>query len=228
MRSLLVCLCVFTTPLVAQEETKKPDQQPAAKETSEQEISAPPKEPKKAPAKFHVKFETTQGNFIVEVTRKWAPLGADQFYNLVNTGYYDNNKFFRVLPDFVVQFGLNGNPKSTANWKRPIKDDPVVASNMKGYVTYATGGKNTRTTQLFVNMKDNQRLDGMGFAPFGKVVEGMPVLFKLYSGYGKQVTNKQGLIKAMGNEYLEKNYPKLDGIKKATVMKPGEFKPKKK
>lgn len=233
MRTLVLTLAGFfllISPCIAQEESTKGQTETAKQEvkgdTSQDDdsdakkISAPPVKPETAPATFKVKFETSQGNFVVEVTRKWAPLGADQFYNLIKTGYYDDTRFFRVLPNFVVQWGLSGNPKATANWKKPIKDDPVVESNKKGYITYAKSTVDSRTTQLFINLKDNERLDDMGFPPFGRVIEGFPVLNKLYSGYGGRVSNQQSRIKQGGNEFLNKNYPKLDYIKKATLVLP--------
>lgn len=218
---LVAFVVLLSLPLTArsQEESKAEAGKQADSKTEKAPVSSPPAKPAKAPPKFRVKFETTQGDFVIEVKREWAPLGADQFYNLVKTRYFDGNRFFRVLPGFVVQWGLNSNPKATANWKRPIKDDPVVASNLKGYITYATAGKNTRTTQLFVNLADNQRLDRMGFAPFGKVVSGMDVLEKLYSGYGESASNKQNSIRTIGLPFLKDNFPKLDYIKTARILK---------
>lgn len=176
-----------------------------------------------APEAFRVKFETSEGDFTVEVTRAWAPLGADRFYNLVTTGFFDEARFFRVVPDFVVQFGLHADPAISQVWREArIDDDPVKESNRKGSLTFATAGPNTRTTQLFINLKDNQRLDGMGFSPFGKVVEGMDVVEKLYSGYGEGAPRgrgpHQGQIVARGNEYLKADFPELDYVKSTTVI----------
>ena len=169
-----------------------------------------------APAVFHVKFETTQGDFIVEVHRDWAPLGAGRFHELVKAGYYDGNRFFRVIKGFVVQFGLNGDPLVTRHWQTAkIKDDPVKESNKKGAITFATAGPNTRTTQVFISLGDNTRLDSMGFAAFGMVTEGMEVVEKLFSGYGDSLD--QGKITTRGNPYLEANFPRLDSIKKAAI-----------
>jgi peptidyl-prolyl cis-trans isomerase A (cyclophilin A) len=176
-----------------------------------------------APETFKVKFETSKGDFVVEVQRDQAPIGADRFYNLVQNGFFDDVRFFRVLPGFVAQFGLNGDPKVNEVWREArIKDDPVKGTNAKGTLTFATAGPDTRTTQLFINLVDNQRLDGMGFAPFGKVVEGMDVVDKLYGGYGEGAPRgrgpNQGAIVSQGNEYLKKNYPDLDYIKSTTVL----------
>jgi peptidyl-prolyl cis-trans isomerase A (cyclophilin A) len=175
----------------------------------------------KAPEKFQVKFVTTQGDFVVDVTREWSPNGADRFYNLVKNGFYDGVKFFRVVPNFVVQFGIHGDPSLASMWLRSnIMDDPVKGSNKRGFVTYAkSGAPHSRSTQVFINLRDNDRLDSMGFAPFGQVTTGMDVVDKLYGGYGEQTTSLQGEIAAQGNAYLESKFPKLDGIKTATIVK---------
>ncbi len=175
----------------------------------------------KAPAKFKVKFDTTKGEFDLEVTRAWSPNGADRFYNLVKNGFFDGIKFFRVVPNFVVQFGIHGDPDLATKWlESNIPDDKVVESNKRGYITFAkSGAPNSRSTQLFISLKDNDFLNDMGFSPFGKVTKGMDVVDKLYSGYGEQLTQLQGQIAQEGNKYLEKSWPKLDGIKKATIVK---------
>jgi len=173
----------------------------------------------KAPDTFAAKFETSKGNFTIEVTRAWSPLGADRFYNLVKNGYYDNIRFFRVVPGFVVQFGIHGEPAVSAKWKdQKIQDEPVKESNKAGYITYAKGGPNSRTTQVFINLKDNASLDSMGFSPFGKVSEGMDVVLKLNGEYGDSITGLQGQIYAQGNAFLAQKAPNLDFIKKATVV----------
>jgi peptidyl-prolyl cis-trans isomerase A (cyclophilin A) len=177
----------------------------------------------KAPDSYKVKFTTTKGDFTIEVTRAWAPIGADRFYNLVKNGFFTDVEFFRVAPGFVVQFGINGNPKIAAAWSNAnISDDPVTQSNLRGYITYAkTGAPNSRSTQVFINLNDrNAGLDGQGFAPFGKVVEGMDVVDKLYSGYGEQVTNLQDQIAQQGNAFLKKSFPELDSIKTAVIEAP--------
>lgn len=176
------------------------------------------------PDTFRVKFETTAGNFVVEVHRDWAPIGAERFHELITTKFYDECKFFRVIqtPEpFMVQFGIHGDPKVMDKWRdATIKDDPVRKSNKKGYITYAkSGAPNSRTTQVFINYKANTFLDNQGFAPFGEVVEGMDVVEKLYSGYGGDPSDQQPRIQREGNKFLEANYPKLDAIKKATFVK---------
>jgi peptidyl-prolyl cis-trans isomerase A (cyclophilin A) len=173
----------------------------------------------KAPAQYEATFKTTAGDFVVQVTRAWAPLGADRFYNLVKHGYFTDAAFFRVVPGFVVQFGLSANPALNKVWSNAaIKDDPVTQSNHLGYLTFATAGANTRTTQLFISLADNTRLDSMGFAPFGQVTSGMDVVQKIYSGYGE--SPDQGAITAEGKAYLDKNFPKLDHIISATITSP--------
>jgi peptidyl-prolyl cis-trans isomerase A (cyclophilin A) len=177
-----------------------------------------------APAKFQVNFDTSKGSFVVEVHRDWAPNGADRFYNLVKNGFYDDTRFFRVIEGFMVQFGIHGNPAVATAWRgAPIKDDPVKQSNKRGFVTFATAGPNTRTTQLFVNFGDNASLDRQGFAPFGEVVKGMDVVDKIYSGYGEGGPRGKGpdqnRVQAEGNAYLNKEFSKLDYIKTATIMK---------
>lgn len=180
-------------------------------------------EEKKAPEKFKVKFETTGGDFVIEVHREWSPIGVDHFHAAVKDGFFKDCRFFRVVPNFIVQFGINGDPTVQKKWRaNVIKDDPVTQKNLRGTITYATAGPNTRTTQLFINFKDNTFLDQQGFSPFGKVVEGMDVVDKLYAGYGEQP--RQDLIQSYGNKYLEKEFPKLDYIKKASIVKPKEAK----
>ncbi len=170
-----------------------------------------------APPDYKVKFDTSRGVFVVEVRRDWAPVGADRFYELVKSGFYDDARFFRVVPGFVVQWGLNKDPKVSAEWReKQIPDDPVKESNKPGYLTFAkTGQPNSRTTQLFINYGDNAQLDSMGFAPFGRVTEGMDVVAGLYSGYGE--APQQNLIESEGNAYLQRDFPKLDYIKTARV-----------
>ena len=174
----------------------------------------------KAPDNFKVLFNTTRGDFTVEVHRAWAPLGADRFYNLVANGFFTNAAFFRVVVTprpFIVQFGLNASPALNKVWKDAnIKDDPVKESNKRGTLVFATAGPNTRTTQLFINLNDNSPLDGQGFAPFGTVVEGMDVVDKIYPGYAEGPD--QGRITMEGKAYLDKSFPKLDSIKSAKVQ----------
>jgi peptidyl-prolyl cis-trans isomerase A (cyclophilin A) len=176
----------------------------------------------KAPDTYQVKFTTTRGEFVVTVTRAWAPVGADRFYNLVKHHFFDNASFFRVVPDFVVQFGLSAYPPVSAVWKDTnIKDDPVTQSNKKGFITFATAGPNTRTTQVFIDLKDNTRLDSMGFAPFGVVEgKGMDVVEMMYGQYGDNAGPDQDQIQKQGKPYLDKGWPKLDSIKTATLVAP--------
>ena len=181
-----------------------------------------------APEKFQAKFDTSKGEFIIEVTRAWSPNGADRFFNLVKNGYYDNCRFFRVLRNFMAQVGINGDPMiNTVLNRATINDDPVAQSNKKGYVTYAKSSlPNSRTTQIFINYGNNAALDSQGFAPFGKVIKGMNVVESLYSDYGEGAPSGKGpeqqLIQARGNAYLEKDFPKLDYIKTATIVTPEE------
>lgn len=170
-----------------------------------------------APESFNVEFATTKGNFTVKVTRAWAPLGADRFYNLVKHGFFTEAAFFRVVPNFIIQFGLSADPSLNRVWRAAnIKDDPVTQSNKPGYITFATAGPNTRTTQLFINFGNNAFLDSQGFAPFGQVSSGMDVVQKLYSGYGEKPD--QGSITSQGKAYLDKNFPNIDKIQSATIV----------
>lgn len=175
----------------------------------------------KAPATFKAKFETSKGDFIIEVTRDWSPNGADRFYNLVKHGFFNEIRFFRVVPNFVVQFGIHGNPAISKHWvNAKIPDDPVKVKNEPGYVTFAKpSAPNSRSTQVFINLKDNSPLDAMGFSPFGKVIEGFDVVQKLNGEYGENLTNLQGDIFQGGNEFLAKKAPNLDYIKRATIVK---------
>jgi peptidyl-prolyl cis-trans isomerase A (cyclophilin A) len=175
------------------------------------------------PQVYNVRFDTSAGDFVIEVHRAWAPNGADRFYNLVKTGYYNNVRFFRVIDNFVVQFGINGDSAVNAVWQTAwIQDDPVKQSNKRGYISFATAGPkpNTRTTQVFINFKDNVFLDRLS-VPFGKVTSGIDIVDKLYSGYGEGAPGGQGpnqrRVQAEGNTYLTKDFPRLDYIKKATI-----------
>ena len=183
----------------------------------------------KAPDVYKAKFDTSKGPFVIEVHRDWAPRAADRFYNLVKNGFYDDTRFFRVLDNFMAQIGINGTPAIQTIWRdAKIQDDPVKESNKRGFVTFASAGANTRTTQFFINFKDNSNLDkpgacgpGCAFPPFGQVTSGMDVVDKLYSGYGeggpRGTGPEQGRIQAEGNAYLAKDFPKLDYVKKATI-----------
>lgn len=177
----------------------------------------------KAPEKFRVQFDTTQGKIVLEVNRAWSPNGVDRFYNLVEIGFYEDIAFFRVIPNFMAQFGIHGTPAINRVWQRAtIKDDPVVESNKRGMLSFAkTNRPNSRTTQIFINFGDNLNLDGMGFSPFARVVEGMDVVDKIYQvgeGGPRGPGPSQRKIQQLGNPFLEKKFPKLDYIKGAKVI----------
>lgn len=177
-----------------------------------------------APDVYKVRFDTSKGPFVVEVHRAWAPQGADRFYNLVQNRYYDDVRFFRVVSGFMAQFGLSGDPAVNTAWENAsIPDDPVVGSNTRGTITFAMAGPNTRTTQVYINLVDNLRLDRMGFAPFGRVIEGMEVVDALHSGYGEGAPRGRGpsqdRIGAEGNAYLTAEFPELDYVKTARIVK---------
>lgn len=176
-----------------------------------------------APDTFQARFRTNEGEFTIEVYREWAPRGADRFYNLVRNGFYDGARFFRVMDGFMVQFGLSGDPDVNRAWMNAsIQDDPVMESNTPGTVSFAMRGEDTRTTQVFINYGDNSNLDDMGFAPFGRVVEGMDVAESLHSGYGDVAPRGSGPsvreLYTEGNAYLEREFPELDYIEEATIV----------
>ena len=188
-------------------------------------LSDPAALTERAPATYKARFDTSKGAMVIQVTRDWAPNGADRFYNLVKNGFYDETRFFRVISGFMVQFGINGDPKVSSAWRAAtIKDDPVTQKNTRGMVTFAkTGMPNSRSTQVFINFQDkNTFLDSQGFSPFGKGTEGMDVVDKLYKGYGEGAPSgngpEQGRIQSEGNPYLEKSFPKLDSVTKATIV----------
>jgi peptidyl-prolyl cis-trans isomerase A (cyclophilin A) len=193
------------------------------KKSSTADLKDPSKLTEKAPDIFKVKFDTTKGAITIEVTRDWAPKGADRFYNLVKAGYFKDIAFFRVIPGFMAQFGIHGDPEISKVWSDAnINDDPVKGSNKRGTITFATAGPNTRSTQFFINFGDNVNLDSSGFAPFGKVVEGMDVVDKINSEYGEGAPRgrgpRQDRIQGEGNAYLKKDFPNLDYIKSATIL----------
>jgi cyclophilin family peptidyl-prolyl cis-trans isomerase len=179
---------------------------------------------RRAPEVFRVRFETSQGDFVVEAHREWAPQGVDRFFGLVASRFFDDSRFFRVVAGFVVQFGIPGDPAMSAAWKqRTIPDDPVLQSNTRGTVAFAMTGPHTRSAQLFVNLGDNSRLDAQGFAPIGRVTSGMEVVDRLYSGYGEGAGGgmrggRQGKILAGGNAWLDANFPKLDRLVRARIL----------
>jgi len=171
-----------------------------------------------APPVYKAAFDTSVGSFVIEVHREWAPKGADRFYNLVKNGFFDNARFFRVMPGFMVQFGINGDPEIQKHWANAnLQDDPVTQKNLRGYVTFAkTGAPNSRSTQVFINFADrNTFLDSQGFAPFGQVISGMDVVDKINAGYGEQPDQMR--IQAEGNKYLNSQFPKLDYVTKARI-----------
>jgi|SRR5580704_15323959 peptidyl-prolyl cis-trans isomerase A (cyclophilin A) len=171
-----------------------------------------------APEVFLADFTTTKGDFVIEVHRSWAPHGADRFYNLVKLGFYDDTRFFRAIPDFMVQFGIPGDPQVSPKWQNAsIPDDPVTQSNLRGFVSFAqTGRPNSRSTQVFISYGNHPRLDASGFAPFAKIARGMDVVDSLYKGYGEGAPNGSGpsqdRIQSEGNGYLDKEFPELDHI----------------
>ena len=204
---------------------KEAEKQNAASKISNKILNPDPSELNQpAPAKFQVKFETSKGDFVVEVYRDWSPHGADRLYYLAKNGFYNDVRFFRVIHGFMAQFGYHGDPKVIQVWQNlTIPDDPVKESNLRGYVSFAKSQlPNSRTTQLFINYVDNSRLDSFGFAPIGKVIEGMDVVENLYSGYGEGAPSgngpSQALIQQEGNKYLIKNFPNLDYIKKVQIQ----------
>jgi peptidyl-prolyl cis-trans isomerase A (cyclophilin A) len=219
--NLLCAFGLFTTVVATRaDDTKPAETKPSSASPG---FADPAKLTAKAPETFKTQFNTTKGKFVIEVTRSLAPNGADRFYNLVRSGYFTDVAFFRVVPGFMCQFGIHGDPNVSAKWRDAnIPDDPVKGSNTRGTITFATAGPNTRTTQLFINFRDNTGLDGQGFAPFGKVIEGMDVVDKIYGGYGDGPPGgngpNQGEIQMEGNAYLKKDFPKLDYIKSATIL----------
>lgn len=226
--------CSRTEPKPAAEakppaETKAPEPPPEVKppaaeppkpaaEVKKAEPKAAAKAPvsKTPPETYKVKMDTSKGVVIIEVKREDAPLGAHRFYELVRDGFFDGARFFRVVPNFVVQFGLAADPAKTKKWDTRIKDDPVLKTNKTGAVVFATAGPGTRTTQIFINLRSNPGLDSQGFAPFGQVIEGMDVVSRLTAEYGERPD--QGQITAHGNAYLTSQFPNLDYIKKATIQ----------
>jgi peptidyl-prolyl cis-trans isomerase A (cyclophilin A) len=193
----------------------------SAPDEAKKETAVTKREP--APEIFNVLFDTSKGPVVIEVHKAWAPIGADHFYTLVKTGFFDNARFFRVVRNFVVQFGINGDPKTHSLWATTaLRDDPVKEKNRKGTLTFANRGPSSRTTQLFFNLKDNFELDSRDFAPIGKVTTGMDIVESFYDSYGDMPPRGMGpdpaQIQAQGNEYLQNHFPRLDYIKKATVQ----------
>ena len=198
--------------------------QPAKPAPQNEKLMRPGMMNQMAPETYRAKFTTTRGDFVIEVTRSWAPNGADRFYNLVKSGFYDDTRFFRVVYGFMAQWGIHGDPAVAAVWRSAtIPDDPVTQSNTRGMVSFAMSGPGTRTTQVFINYADkNMVLDAQGFAPFGKVIEGMEVVNKIFSGYGEPPPKGHGpdqeRVQKEGNAYLAKSFAKLDAIRSATLV----------
>lgn len=227
---LILVLCA-TIALIGCDQTNEPLHLIEATEATRSTAEGPnillnPTHPgwqERAPESFRARFETNKGMFIIKVNRVWAPIGADHFYNLIRHGFYNDQRFTRVVPNFIVQWGLSGDPEVTRAWrKHNIPDDPVVESNTRGAVAYAMTGPDTRLTQVYISLVDNSRLDEQGFVPFGQVVEGMKVVNSLYHGYGEEAgggmrAGNQGPIEQGGNAYLLANYPELDHINQAFV-----------
>jgi peptidyl-prolyl cis-trans isomerase A (cyclophilin A) len=218
MKQLLTIMFVCGAAFAQTKATTAAKSTTAAKKAPARNLFDPSTMKSKAPETYKVKFVTTQGDVIIQVTRAWAPIGADRFYNLVRGGFYNGAAFFRVIPGFMAQFGINPDPKVSAVWSNEnIVDDPVKESNKRAYVTFAkASAPNTRSTQVFINYKANDFLDPQGFAPFGEVIEGMENVDKFYSGYGGNPD--QGALQQLGKSYIDKNMPKVDLIKIATIV----------
>ena len=229
--------CAFVIAALASLGCKKPAGEPPAQITQPAAAAPAPSPPtekasllkvgafkEQAPAQYRAKFTTSKGNFVVEVQRDWAPQGADRFFNLVKNGYFSDTRFFRVIKGFMVQWGIHGQGEVNEVWRNAnIPDDPVKQSNKRGFITFATAGPNTRTSQVFINYADNGQLDGMGFAPFGKVASGMEVVDGLYGDYGEGAPQgrgpSQGRMQSEGNAYLARDFPKLDYIIEASIVR---------
>jgi len=231
--SFIVLTTVVLAAATAAAQTAKPAPKPAAPATAAPKPAAPAAPAAnrllspatltaKAPEMFKVKFDTTKGPVVILLHRDWAPKGVDRFYNMTRNGFFTGVRFFRVIPNFMAQFGINGNPAVNDAWEkvRLMDDPPNGKSNVRGILTYgSTGQPNSRGTQLFINYKDNSYLDKSGFVPIGEVVEGMEVVDMLYADYGKAPQDEQGTLVAQGNKYMQTKYPKLDYIKTATIEK---------
>jgi len=218
--NLFCALGLFAAAFTSQAQDTNKEAKPLAASPG---FTDPAKLTAQAPEMFKAQFDTTKGKFTIEVTRSLSPNGADRFYNLVRSGYFTDIALFRVIPGFMCQFGIHGDPAVSAKWREAnLTDDPVKGSNTRGTISFATAGPNTRTTQMFINFGDNSRLDGMGFSPFGKVTEGMDVVDKINSEYGEGAPRgrgpDQGRVQMEGNAYLKKDFPNLDYIKSATIV----------
>jgi peptidyl-prolyl cis-trans isomerase A (cyclophilin A) len=220
MKSLLTCIVLSSALLAQTPASKSATSKGTASKTGAARPSLlnPASLHAQAPAVYKAQFMTTKGDIVLEVHRDWAPIGADRFYNLVKNGFFNNTAFFRVVPGFMVQFGLAANPAVNKAWQTAnIKDDPVKQSNKRGMLTFAkTSLPNSRSTQLYINFGDNAGLDPQGFAPIGSVVEGMDVVDKIYAGYGERP--EQDKITDEGDAYIMKNFPMIDKIKMAKIL----------
>lgn len=221
---LAVALFLACSRSTAQDtEAKKQPEVPAAAVGAHPALANPALANEQAPEVFLVTFDTTRGPIQVEVHRAWSPSGADRLYNLVKIGFFNDVAFFRVISGFMAQFGIHGDPDISKHWSDAnIADDPVMQSNKRGFLTYAmSGAPNSRSTQFFINYKDNVRLDSMGFAPIGQVISGMEVVDALYSGYGEGAPEGSGpdqmQVQMQGNIYLKSQFPKLDYIRSAAI-----------
>lgn len=224
--AVLVCLSAVSCSQVEKEDTPN-EEVPFENSDLDSDLPHPAlKTPflarEQAPESFKVRFETTKGVFVIQVERSWAPLGADRIFNLTRIGFFEDMAFFRAIEGFVVQFGINGDPETNREWANArIKDDPGKLSNTRGSLTYAMAGPNSRTTQIFVNLRDNLNLDSEGFAPFGRVTDGMTVVDSLHTGYGEMAPRGKGpnptILNKRGNKYLKMRFPELDYIKRASL-----------
>jgi peptidyl-prolyl cis-trans isomerase A (cyclophilin A) len=219
--ALLIATCLASAPGCKKSPEPRAIPAPPAQKAS---LDKPETLSERAPDLYRASFATSKGDFVIEVHRDWAPRGADRFFNLVKNGYFDETRFFRVVRGFMAQIGISGKPELNAVWRESrIADDPVVKSNLRGFVSFATAGPGTRTTQFFINYADsNSRLDTMGFAPFGQVTSGMEVVDALHGDYGEGAPQgrgpNQGRIQSEGNAYLLRDFPLLDYVKKATIL----------
>ncbi|MGW8181851.1 MAG: peptidylprolyl isomerase [bacterium] len=225
---LIVALCLLGWACTGEETAKSPSEQEVServesiRDEPNPALLVPGLAHETAPARFKVRFETTKGAFVVEVERDWAPEGADRFFNLTRIGFFENIAFFRAIEGFVVQFGISGDPEINQEWANArIKDDPVKLSNIRGSLTFAMAGPASRTTQIFINLQDNLSLDSDGFAPFGRVTDGLAVVDSLHTGYGELAPRGKGpnptTLNKRGNKYLRLRFPELDYIKQASV-----------
>lgn len=227
----LAAALIFPASSFAQTSTAHTTAHPSTAHRTDPALYHPSMLNVKGPETYEAKFTTTKGDFVIQVTRAWSPLGADRFYNLVRHHYFDGASFFRVVSGFIVQFGLSPTPSvNKALENATIKDDPVTQSNRAGTITFAISGPNTRTTQVFINLGNNASLDSQGFAPFGQVTSGMDIVQALYAGYGDLPEMggqgpSEAAISAQGKPYLDKNFPKLDSIITATIISPAPSAP---